>query len=152
MNKLQRRFHLHHKLLQLISFILLWLFAYNAAYGCWVDFYEYPQYIGAHIRLVGPIRLADLKDVHGANWDDRIDSLVVSKKARVSLFDLPDFQLANRDVYQNPDYMQGLGITKKYGTEQNGLTFNEGEKVEHLGVWNFHKKTKSVIIDCVPQN
>lgn len=153
MNKL-RRFHTHHKLLQLISFILLWLFAYNAAHGrmCWVDFYEYPQYIGTHIRLVGPVKLPNLRDVHGANWEDRIDSLIVAKGARVSLFDLPNFQIDNSELYKHPDYMKGLGISKNYNAKQTGLTFNANERVEHLGVWNFHKKTKSLIIECTQED
>ncbi len=136
---------------RLTVLMLLWLFVYNTAYGrmCWVDFYEYPQYIGAHIRISGPIKLANLRDIHGTNWEARIDSLIVAKGARISLFELTDFQQANTEVYLNPDLMRGLGLTNEYGSTQTGLTFNADQQVEHLGVWDFHKKTRSLIIDCI---
>jgi hypothetical protein len=139
------------KVIQAISIVFLWLFAYNTASGrmCWVDFYEYPQYSGAHIRISGPISLADLRDIHGTNWESKIDSLVVGKGARTSLFEMTDFQQANTEVYLDPDYARSLGVTNEYGSQQSGLTFSAGEQVEHLGVWNFHKKAKSLIIDCM---
>ena len=150
MDKLQG-FHPRNKVSQLITIILLWLVAYNTAYGrlCWVDFYEYPQYLGAHIRISGPIRLANLRDIHGTNWEDRIDSLIVGKGARTSLFDMTDFQQANNDVYLDPNHMRALGITEQYGSEQAGLTFGANQEVEHLGVWDFHKKTRSLSIECI---
>ncbi len=146
----QRFFHPRIQITQVMIVLFLWLMVYNTADGrrCWVDFYEYPQYSGAHIRLAGPINLANLQ-IHGQNWDSKIDSLKVGKDARTTLFELPDFELANSELYQDPDLMRGLGVTSEYGSQQTGLTFNPGDLVEHLGVWGFHKKARSLTIDCV---
>lgn len=147
----QQIFHPRIQISRVMAVVILWLMVYNTADGakCWVDFYEYPQYSGAHIRISGPVKLANLK-VHGQNWDSKIDSLIVGKGARTSLFELPDFQLENSDVYQDPDHMRGLGITSEYGSQQQGLTFNPDEHVEHLGVWGFHKRARSLTIECIP--
>ncbi|HFD11035.1 MAG TPA: hypothetical protein ENJ32_00990 [Crenotrichaceae bacterium] len=135
----------------LVSMMLLWLFVSNSAFArmCWVDLYEYPQQLGAHIRIVGPIRLANLRDIHGTDWENRIDSLIVGKGARVSLFELPEFQQDNNEVYLSPSHSRALGVTDDYGYQQAGLTFSANEEVEHLGVWGFHKKAKSLIVDCI---
>ncbi|MCH9698595.1 MAG: hypothetical protein K0U68_10875 [Gammaproteobacteria bacterium] len=149
MNRI-RGFYPHTRLSQLFAIILIWLMAYSSASGrmCWVDLYEYPQYIGAHIRISGPVQLPHLNDVHGVNWEDRIDSLVVGKGARITLYDQIEFQLSNDDVYLDPIHMRGLGMAND-SLQQPGLTFGAAEQVEHLGVWDFHKKTKSLTIDCV---
>ncbi len=78
-----------------VSILLLGHSTTATAFGkpCWVDFYEYAQYLGAHVRLHGPLSLSSLKDVEGQNWDSRIDSLMVGPKAKVTIFEHPSYKL-----------------------------------------------------------
>ena len=54
--------------------------------GCWADFWEYANYIGAHVHIQGPVKLSNLRDLESRNWESRMDSLVVGPSARLMLF------------------------------------------------------------------
>ncbi len=116
---------------------------------CWVDFYEYAEFIGDHLRLEGPLKMANLRDVKGQNWELRIDSLIVGPKAKVTLYENANFKLTLTEMAKHPDLMKSLGITEQEILNESELTFNPNQKINHLGVYNFHKKTKSLKIDCI---
>lgn len=116
--------------------------------GCWADFYEYSNYIGPVIRIEGPAKLPSLKSVQGSDWESKIDSMVVGPKARVWLYENPNFKLTLSEMSNYPDLMKALGITKDEVNKEFELIFNPKEKIHHLGEYNFHKKTKSIKIEC----
>ena len=117
--------------------------------GCWADFYEYAQYIGEHIRINGPTGLNKLRNINGANWESRIDSLIVGPKAKVTLFENINFKLTLTEMAKHPDLMKSLGITLEEIKQDSELIFKPNEKINHLGMYNFHKKTKSLKIECL---
>ncbi len=116
---------------------------------CWVDFYEYAEFIGDHLRLEGPLKMANLRDVQGQNWERKIDSLIVGPKAKVTLYENANFKLTLTEMAKHPDLMKSLGITEQEILNESELTFGPNQKINHLGVHNFHKKTKSLKIDCI---
>lgn len=123
--------------------------AYAKQKGCWVEFYEYAQYIGDHFRLDGPAQLSNLRKVKGDNWDMRIDSLVVGPKAKLTVFENINYKLTLTEMANYPVLMSSLGITEEDIKEESELIFPPGEMVHHLGEYNFHKKIRSLKIDCV---
>lgn len=116
---------------------------------CWVDFYEYAQYIGEHVRLHGPLSLPNLKNVEGQNWDSRIDSLIVGPKAKVTIYENPNYKLTLTEMSKHPVLMKSLGITKNDIKLESELIFGPNIKSHHLGEFNFHKKTRSLKIECL---
>ena len=50
---------------------------------------------------------------------------------------------------QYPVLMRSLGITEEDIKQDSELIFNAKEMVHHLGQYNFHKKTKSLKVDCI---
>ncbi len=116
--------------------------------GCWADFYEFPNYVGPIIRIEGPAELETLHNVQGADWESKIDSMVVGPKAQVWLYENPNFKLTLSEMANYPELMKALGITAEEVHNESDLIFNSSEKVHHLGEFNFHKKTKSIKIDC----
>lgn len=116
---------------------------------CWVDFYENAQYVGEHIRLHGPISLPSLKNIEGQNWDSRFDSLIVGPKAKVIIFENPDFKLTLTEMAKHPVLMQSLGISEQDIKLESELIFEANIKAHHLGEFNFHKKTRSLKIECM---
>jgi hypothetical protein len=118
--------------------------------GCWADFYESSNYMGPIIRIEGPAQLANLRDVQGGNWESKIDSMVVGPKAKVWLYENPDFRLTLSEMASYPKLMEALGITREEVHKESELVFNSKEKIHHLGEFNFHKKAKSIKIECIP--
>lgn len=116
--------------------------------GCWADFYEFSNYIGPVVRIEGPAELPNLLKVQGSNWESKIDSIVVGPKARVWLYENPNFKLTLSEMSDYPDLMKALGITEAEVHKEFELVFNPNEKIHHLGEYNFHKKTKSIKIEC----
>ena len=139
------------KLMLLIFLILLGqssvAFAKNT--DCWADFYEYAQFIGEHFRIQGPKDLPNLRNVNGENWESRIDSIIVGPKTRVIIFENIDFKLTLTEMANYPVLMKSLGITEKDIKEDSELIFQAKSKPHHLGEYNFHKKTKSIKVQCV---
>lgn len=117
--------------------------------GCWAEFYEYAQYIGDHFRIDGPAQLPNLRDVDGENWDLRIDSMVVGPKAKVTVFENVNYKLTLTEMANYPVLMRSLGITEEDIKEDSELIFPPREMVHHLGEYNFHKKIRSLKVDCV---
>lgn len=58
--------------------------------GCWVKFFDHPNYKGASLTLVGPVDLPKM-DVPGPAWRDW-DSAIVGSKATVTTFDNEAFR------------------------------------------------------------
>ncbi len=117
--------------------------------GCWAEFYEYAQFIGDHFRVYGPARLANLRNVDDENWDLRIDSIVVGPKAKVTVYENINFKLTLTEMAKFPVLMKSLGITEQDIREDSELIFPPKEMVHHLGEYNFHKKVRSLKVDCV---
>lgn len=117
--------------------------------GCWVDFWEFPNYLGAQLRIEGPIQLGTLRDVKGESWDQRFDSLQVGPKAQVTLYENINFKLTLTEIAKYPDLMKALGITEKEVRQESEIKFDANTKFHHLGEVNFHRKTRSLKIDCV---
>ena len=115
---------------------------------CWADFYEFAQFIGRHVRLNGPIELTSLRNVNGENWESRIDSIIIGPKAKVTIFENINFKLTLTEMANHPDLMKSLGITMEEIKQDSELIFHPDDKIDHLGVYNFHKKTKSLKIEC----
>ncbi len=116
--------------------------------GCWAEFYEFAQMIGDKFRVEGPAKLSNLKNVEGENWDSRIDSIVVGPKAEVTVYENINFKLTLTEMAKYPVLMRSLGISEKDIKQDSELIFSSGEMVRHLGQFNFHKKTKSLKVDC----
>ena len=137
-----------------VMFLLLWILGLNSIAvakqeDCWVDLYEYAEYIGENIRIKGPLGLANLRSVNGENWEARIDSLIVGSGARVTIFEHTNYKLTLTEMAKHPELMKSLGITEKEIREESELIFKPNARVNHLGVYNFHKKTKSLKIECL---
>jgi hypothetical protein len=122
--------------------------AHSFTPGCWADFYEFSNYIGPIIRIEGPADMPNLQNVQGSNWDSKIDSMVVGPKAQVTLYENPNFKLTLSEMANYPNLMKALGITKDDVHRESELIFNPKEKIHHLGEYNFHKKTRSLKIEC----
>ena len=117
--------------------------------GCWADFYEYAEFIGDNIRVWGPISLNRLKNIHGENWESRIDSIITGPKSKVTIYENIDFKLTLTEMAKHPVLMESLGISMDEIREESELIFHPNEKIRHLGVYNFHQKTKSLRIECL---
>lgn len=117
--------------------------------GCWADFYEFSNYIGPIIRIEGPASLPSLTKVQNANWDARIDSMIVGPKATVRLYEHPNFKLMLTEMSKYPELMESLGISQDEVKSESELIFNANEKIHHLGEYNFHKKARSIKIECI---
>jgi len=140
------------KTVQALMLICLMSLSSLAAAGkgdCWVDLYEYAEYIGKHLRLTGPVGFANLRDVKGENWESKIDSLIVGPAARVTLFENTNYKLTLTEMAKHPELMKSLGITEEEIRQESELIFKPNERVNHLGIYNFHKKTKSLKIECL---
>lgn len=150
MNRVQNLFRIPK--LALVIVVILFgqsTTAFAQKKGCWAEFYEYAQMIGDKFRVEGPAKLANLKNVSGENWDSRIDSIVVGPKAKVTVFENINFKLTLTEMAKYPVLMRSLGITENDIKQDSELIFNAGEMVRHLGQYNFHKKTRSLKVDCI---
>ncbi len=137
-----------------MTFLLFWMVGQASTAvakqdDCWVDFYDFAEYIGEHIRIKGPLGLANLRSVNGENWEARVDSLIVGPSARITIFEHINFKLTLTEMAKHPDLMKSLGITEKEIREESELIFNPNQRINHLGIYNFHKKTKSLKIECL---
>jgi Beta/Gamma crystallin len=135
-------------------FVLILLFihsniGYAAENDCWVDFFEESQYAGERLHLDGPAKLESLTKVNGENWEKRIHSLKVGPKAKVTVYQNPRFELTVTEMAKKPDFLRAWGITAQDVKEDSELIFNENAKIHDLGDFNFHKKVRSLKIDCL---
>ena len=150
MNQIQKMFR-GYKLMLLAMFILLGqsTAAFAKDNECWAEFYEYAQFIGEKVRLQGPLNLPNLKNVNGHNWDSKIDSVVVGPKARVIIYENTNFKLTLTEMAKYPVLMRSLGITEEDIRQDSEIILNPNSMTHHLGEYNFHKKTRSLKIECI---
>ncbi len=137
-----------------IIFLSLWMIGQSSTVtakqgDCWVDLYEYAEYIGDHIRINGPREFANLRSINGENWELRIDSLKVGPGAHITIFENTNFKLTLTEMAKHPDLMKSLGITEEEIRQESELFFKPNARVNHLGIYNFHKKTKSMKVECL---
>ncbi len=100
---------------------------------CWVTIYDGKQFEPPGARLegptfleepeTGPVVTLDLRDVGGQDFIDRIDSLIVGPRARIT-------------VYAEPTY------------SGDRVSFGPGEKVPDLAAHNFANRIRSIKVQC----
>ena len=123
--------------------------AYAEDKRCWADFFEGTQYTGKHFLIEGPAQLENLSNLNGENWDLRIDSIKVGPKAKVTVFENPNFKMTLKEMAKYPDLMHSLGVTEKDIREDSELIFNANTKIHDLSDFNFHKKIRSLKVECI---
>lgn len=148
MNRIQLVFRAFKTGLIILA-LIFWNDALATDNDCWAQFYEDAQYQGKHLTIQGPDELGSLKSVNGENWDLRIDSIKVGPKARVIVFENPNFKLTLTEMAKYPDLMRSLGITEQDIREDSELIFNADAMVHSLADFNFHDKVRSLKVECV---
>ena len=123
--------------------------AYAKEKGCWADFFEGTRYTGKHFLLEGPAQLENLSNVNGENWDLRIDSMKIGPNAKVTVFENPNFKMTLKEMARYPDLMRSLGITEKDIREDSELIFNANAMIHDFSDFNFHKKIRSLKVECI---
>jgi Beta/Gamma crystallin len=123
--------------------------AYAEDKECWGDFFEEAQYTGKHLFIQGPAKLENLNSVNGVNWDKRIHSIKVGPKAKVTVFQNPRFELTLTEMAKKPGLMRAWGIKEQDIKEDSELIFNENAMVHDLGDFSFHKKIRSLKVECI---
>ena len=132
-----------------LSIFALFQIAHAEDKDCWGDFYEESDYAGKHIRIQGPASLENLDKVDGDDWNKRIHSLKVGPKAKVTVYQNPKFALSLTEMAKNPEQMQALGITEQDIKEDSQLIFTENSSIHDLGDFAFHKKIRSLKVECL---
>ncbi|MGR8930944.1 MAG: beta/gamma crystallin domain-containing protein [Gammaproteobacteria bacterium] len=122
--------------------------AYAKDTDCWAEFFEKAQYEGESFRLEGPIQLNDLHSVQGKNWEKHIASLKVGPKAKVTVFENPNFKLTLKEMGKYPELLNSLGLTEQDAKEDSELIFDEKSKVHDLSDFNFRDKVRSIKVAC----
>lgn len=122
--------------------------AYAEDKDCWADFFEESQYKGKHTLVKGPASYENLNKLNGEDWNQRIHSIKVGPKAKVTVYQNPKFELSLTDMAKNPDFLKAWGITEQDIKEDSELIFNENASIHDLGDFNFHKKVRSLKVDC----
>ncbi len=135
-------------------FVVMLLFgmafnAYAVDKDCWVDFFDEADYAGKHLLIEGATQLANLNNVNGENWDKRIHSIKVGPKAKLTVYQNPRFELSLTEMAKRPDLMRSLGLTVQDIKEDSELIFIANSKVHDLGDFNFHKKIRSLKLECI---
>lgn len=100
---------------------------------CWVSVFDGKGFQPPAARLNGPtfvensimepVLTPDLRNVGGQDFIDRIDSLIVGPRGRVTVFDQPNFS-------------------------GNRRSFGPGEKVPDLSVHGFDNRIESIRMNC----
>lgn len=147
------RFQLVSGTVKAVMLVMVFLAQGSSAYGkdkgCWADFFEHSQYEGKHILIAGPAQLQSLTNVNGENWDSRIDSLKIGPKAKVVVYENPNFKLTLTEMARYPDLMHSLGITEKDIKEDAEIFFNANAKIHDLSDFNFHGMVRSLKVECI---
>jgi Beta/Gamma crystallin len=123
--------------------------AYAGDKDCWADFFEEPQYAGKHLLIEGPTQLENLNKVNGEDWNQRIHSIKIGSKARVTVYQNPRFELKISDMAMSPELMRSWGVTEQDIKEDSELIFTGKEMIHDLGDFNFHKKIRSLKVECM---
>ena len=122
--------------------------AYAKDKECWAEFFQDSQYAGKQFRLEGPVQLENLSNVHGENWESRIESLKVGPKASVTVYENTNFKLTLKEMEKYPDLLRSLGLTEKDAMEDKELIFKANSRIHDLSDFNFRNKIRSLKIDC----
>ena len=149
MNRISLELRSFRDVLVVMVLVALGSNAYAEEKGCWADFFEGTQYTGKHFLLEGSTQLENLSNVNGENWNLRIDSIKVGPKAKVTVFENPSFKMTLKEMAKYPDLMHSLGITEKDIREDSELIFNANAKIHDLSDFNFHKKIRSLKVECI---
>jgi hypothetical protein len=123
--------------------------AYAENKECWANFFEGTQYSGKRLFIEGPAKLENLNRVNGENWNQRIHSIKVGPKAKVIVFQNPRFELTLTEMAKKPGLMNAWGITEQDIKEDSELIFNENAEIHDLGDFGFHKKIRSLKVECL---
>jgi hypothetical protein len=149
MNKIHKRFRI------ILAVCMTGLLAGAATHvyaedkDCWADFFEESQYAGKHLLIKGTRKLENLKNVEGENWNQRIHSIKIGAKAKVTVYQNPRFELSLTEMAKKPDLMKAWGITEQDIKEDSELIFTGEAQIHDLGDFNFHKKIRSLKVDCI---
>jgi Beta/Gamma crystallin len=147
------RFRLVFRSFKTVSIIMLLLASASNANAegkeCWADFFEHSQYAGKHLLIQGPAKLENLNKVNGEDWNQRIHSIKVGPKAKVTVYQNPRFELPIPKMLEKPDLMKAWGITEQDIKEDSELIFNENATIHDLGDFGFHKKIRSLRVECL---
>jgi hypothetical protein len=122
--------------------------AYAKDKECWAEFFQDSQYAGKQFRLEGPVQLENLSNVHGENWESRIESLKVGPKTSVTVYENTNFKLTLKEMEKYPDLLRSLGLTEKDAMEDKELIFIANSRIHDLSDFNFRNKIRSLKIDC----
>lgn len=123
--------------------------AYAEGNDCWAKFFDGVDYGGKNFYVEGPKQLENLNNISGENWDKRIHSLKVGPKAKITVFQNPRFELTLTEMAKKPKLMQAWGITEQDIKEDSELIFDESSEIHDLGDFNFHKKIRSLKLNCL---
>jgi Beta/Gamma crystallin len=149
MNQIQLVF----RCFKMVFVVMLLLTTASNAYAeekeCWADFFEEAQYAGKHLFIKGPAQLENLNKVNGEDWNLRIHSIKVGPKAKVTVFQNPRFELTLTEMAKKPDFMRAWGITEQDIKEDSELIFNANDMIHDLGDFSFHKKIRSLKVECI---
>lgn len=122
--------------------------ALAAAGDCWVDLYDRPDFKGVHVRLEGAQDLPQLKDLKGADWSNRIESLVVGPEAELVAYQQADYNEEHHGQVYHPDALRAWGAKELPALHDLEITFGQGKKEHHLGELRFHKNINSLKLRC----
>ncbi|CAI8811754.1 hypothetical protein [Methylococcus capsulatus] len=115
--------------------------------GCWVDIYRGPDYTGTKVRVFGPVEMASLKNLEGADWNDAIESLEVGPGAEVSVYGSENFAVPSGPVYHEQEIRSWGGKDENYRSQV--ATFTAGHRVHHLGEYGLHDQVSALKVRCV---
>lgn len=141
-----------HNFLPVFAFMLLMSAVTSATAedkDCWADFFEESEYGGKHFLQKGSANLENLKQVNGEDWNQRIHSIKVGPKTKVTVYQCPQFELPLTEMAKKPELMQAWGITEQDVKENSLLIFTGAEQIHDLGDFNFHKKVRSLKVECL---
>lgn len=116
--------------------------------ACWVEVFAEPDYAGKHTQITGPAEFKTLTNLNGEDWAEQIHSLKVGPKAKITVYKNTDFKLTLTEMAKSPEMMNSLGVTEKDIKEDSELIFNENATIHDLGDFSFHKKIKSLKLEC----
>ena len=133
--------------------VMLLLGATSNVFGedkeCWANFFEHAQYAGKRLYIEGSAQLENLNKVNGEDWNQRIHSIKVGPKAKVTVYQNPRFELTLTEMAKKPDLMRAWGITEQDIKEDSELIFNANDMIHDLGDFSFHKKIRSLKVECI---
>lgn len=119
----------------------------RAAEDCWLDIFDKTDFQGKHARISGPADLPNLRQIDGSDWSNRIESLVVGNKARVTVFRHENYREAEQGPAYHGEAIKAWGEKPESYSDQE-MSFGPGKKEHHLGELRFHQAINSLILRC----